>query len=200
MNSEGTVRADLRELGKSAIRAEVAQRAIALLDERGFDQTTVEDIAIATGISPRSFFRYFPTKEDVVIGDLMAMGLLVEAALRERPADESPWAALRASLEPLVRTAAGDPANVLRTTRVAMSTAGLRARSIERHTAWAAVLTPIVEERLTATSAHPSMAAGALAQSALACLFVATAAWAEADGADSYGDLLDEAFAAVGTL
>ena len=136
MKADGKVRADLRELGKSAIRAEVVQRAMVLLDERGFDQTTVEDISAAVGISPRSFFRYFATKEDLVVGDLMAMGRLVEEALLDRPEDEAPWSSLRASLAPLVRTSESDPENVLRSTRVALSTAGLRARTLERHSVW----------------------------------------------------------------
>ena len=200
MNVEATARANLRELGKNAIRAEVAQRAIVLLDERGFDQTTVEEIASAVGISPRSFFRYFPTKEDLVIGNLMAMGQLVEEALRSRPADEAPWTALRAAMAPLVRTAEADPVNVLRSTRVGLSTAGLRARTLERNAVWADLLAPVLTERLFGQKNHTEMAAQALAQSALACLYVATLAWSAGDGSESYDFLLDEAFEAVARL
>jgi AcrR family transcriptional regulator len=192
-------RGDLREIGKRAMRAEIAQRAVALLDERGFDETTVEEIAAAVGISPRSFFRYFPTKEDVALGDLMPMGRLVEEALLARPDDESAWAALRAAMAPLERIAESDTENVRRSSRVALSTAGLRARNIERHTAWAAILAPIVARRLTGKKEHPSMAADAITQSALACMYVATAAWA-AGSEQSYSTLLDEAFESVAQL
>ena len=200
MNAPTTPRSDLRELGRSAIRTEIAQRAIVLLDEQGFDQTTVDDISTAVGISPRSFFRYFPTKEDLVIGDLMPMGRLVEQALLDRPEDESPWVALRAALVPLVLTAEKDPEDVLRNTRVALSTAGLRAKTIERHTAWAALLAPIIAQRLPNSSRHTAMAADALSQSALACLYVATVTWSSSDRSESYANLLDAAFSAVAPL
>ncbi|GAB2464505.1 AcrR family transcriptional regulator [Conyzicola lurida] len=199
MNDATPSRDDLRSIARQAVRAEITQRAIALLDERGFDQTTVEELSAAVGISPRSFFRYFPNKEDVAIGDLMPMGDLVEKALLERPEDETAWAALRAALGPLVRIADSDPDNVRRSTRVALSTPGLRAKTIERHTAWAAVLAPIVARRLDGTGERAAMAAEAITQSALACLYVATAAWSS--GSDqSYSRLLDEAFDAVAQL
>ena len=129
---------------------------------------------------------------------LPMLGHVVEKALKDRPADEPAWPALRAAFAPLVAMADADPVNVLRSTRVAVSTAGLRAKSIERHTMWATLLLPILSPRLaTKKQQHSEMAASALAQSALACLFVASIAWADSDGAASYGDLLDEAFDAV---
>ena len=199
MSKEAADRGDLREIGKQAVRAEIAQRAVALLDERGFDETTVEELSAAVGISPRSFFRYFATKEDVATGNLKPMGHLIELELLARPEGESAWTALRASLAPLERIAADDLENVRRASRVALSTPGLRARTIERHTAWAALLSPIVARRLTGKKDHPTMAADAITQSALACLYVATSAWA-AGGKFTYSELLDEAFEAVAGL
>jgi len=102
-------------------------------------------------------------------------------------------------MAPLERIAESDTENVRRSSRVALSTAGLRARNIERHTAWAAILAPIVARRLTGKKEHPSMAADAITQSALACMYVATAAWA-AGGEQSYSSLLDEAFESVAQL
>lgn len=197
MKRDDSGQGDLRAIGKSAVRAEIAQRAVVLLDERGFDQTTVEEISAAVGISPRSFFRYFATKEDVAIGDLMPMVRLLEEALLARPEDEEPWVALRASLAPLERIAEADTENVRRATRVALSTAGLRAKTIERHAAWAAVLAPIIARRLKGNKKDAILASEAITQSALACLNVATAAWSRDDGARSYTSLIDEAFEAV---
>lgn len=199
MSSATPDRQGLRAIGKQAVRAEIVQRAVRLLDERGFDQTTVEEIAAEVGISPRSFFRYFATKEDVAISDLMPMGRLIEDALVARPERESSWAALRAALAPLERIAESDLENVRRTTRVALSTAGLRAKTIERNTAWAAALAPTIALRMTSDTNHPNLAAEAITQSALACLYVATVAWS-AGGAQSYSSLIDEAFEAVAQL
>src|SRR6476646_1972874 len=77
----------LRERKKQQTREGLASAAVELFIERGFDATTVEDIAAAADVSPRTFFRYYPTKEDVVVD-------LVER-LAARPADEPLGRALR---------------------------------------------------------------------------------------------------------
>jgi len=73
---------------------------------RGFEETTIDQIAAAAGVSRRTFFRYFKTKEDVIIEFLSEVGHLVPAALAARPAEETPLVALRqafaAVLDPYV--------------------------------------------------------------------------------------------------
>jgi AcrR family transcriptional regulator len=87
----------LRESKKQQTRDGLAAAAIDLIIERGFDATTVEDIAASVQVSPRTFFRYYPTKEDVVV-DLLRAGVtdLVQR-LAARPAEEPLPAALRAA-------------------------------------------------------------------------------------------------------
>ncbi|MBY3988729.1 TetR family transcriptional regulator [Rhodococcus fascians] len=199
MGTGASERSELREIGKRAVRAEIAQRAVVMLDDQGFDQTTVEELSAAVGISPRSFFRYFATKEDIAIGDLPAMGRLIETALLKRPADETPWVALRASFVALERVADADVENRRRVTRVALSTPALRAKTLERHAEWAAFLSPLVAARLEGKQDRPKVAADAITQAALACLYVATSAWSEG-GTQSYGSLIDDAFEAVANL
>jgi AcrR family transcriptional regulator len=197
METTDALRTGLRAATRDAIRAQVAERAVVYLDEHGFDETTVEQLAAAVGISPRSFFRYFPTKEDVVVGSLMPLGRLVEERLRGRPEGEQPWVALRASLSPMVESAESDPAAVLRQARVAFSTPGLRAQTLERHATWATFLAPIVADRLRDRSGNTVVAAGALTQCALACLYVATVAWVDAGGDERFSVLLDAAFQSI---
>jgi AcrR family transcriptional regulator len=191
---------DLRRVGRDAIRNEIADRAVMVLDERGFDETTVGQLAASVGISPRSFFRYFPTKEDVVIGDLMELGRLVEQELLARPGSETPWVALRNSFSPMVLSTESDPPKILRQARVGLSTPGLRARAVERHETWSAFLAPIVAQRLHDTSVGGMLAARALTQSALACLYVATSCWVELNGREPFGELLDATFRSVRAL
>ncbi|SEL46070.1 TetR family transcriptional regulator [Nonomuraea pusilla] len=88
----------LRDRTKRAVRAELARQALELFAERGFDETTVDDIARAAGLSKRSFFRYFPTKEDAVFGELDAMGEQIAQEVAGRPPEEGPWECLHAVL------------------------------------------------------------------------------------------------------
>jgi AcrR family transcriptional regulator len=69
----------------------IQAEALRLFDEQGYEQTTVDDIAHAAAMSPRTFFRYFPTKEDVVLWD----------EYDERPFDET--LATQSHGDPLVR-------------------------------------------------------------------------------------------------
>ncbi|MEV4799118.1 TetR family transcriptional regulator [Nonomuraea sp. NPDC049421] len=88
----------LRDRTRRAVRAELAGRALELFIERGFDETTVDDIARAAGLSKRSFFRYFPAKEDVLFGGVEALAEEVAAEIAARPAGEGSWECLHAVL------------------------------------------------------------------------------------------------------
>ena len=88
-------RPGLRERKKAKTRASIQEHALRLFRERGYDGTSVEEIAEAAEVSPSTFFRYFPTKEDVVLYDPFDP-VLIEA-LRRQPAAMTPIAAMRAA-------------------------------------------------------------------------------------------------------
>ncbi|MEE3849544.1 TetR family transcriptional regulator [Gordonia sp. LSe1-13] len=73
---------DLRARRRNATRIEIQQAALELFEENGFEATTVDEIAAAAGVSPRTFFRYFPTKEECVLFDLYGFDEALEACLR----------------------------------------------------------------------------------------------------------------------
>jgi AcrR family transcriptional regulator len=190
-------KAGLREMTRASVRDQIAGHALRLFDERGFDNTTIGDIAAALGISQRSFFRYFPAKEDVVVGDPKPFGALVVDAAGSRPADEPVWAVLRHAFSPVESAASTDPVLGLRTMRVMMSTASLRARNVEKHIAWAVMLEPVIVARLGGDEQSRAFRAQTLIHSALACLDVALAEWVRRGGATPIGELLDDAFGAL---
>ena len=187
----------LRETARASVRDQIADKAMRLFDENGFDATTVDDLSAAIGISPRSFFRYFPAKEDVVITDPVPWGRLVEAAAAARPADEDAWVTLRNSFEPLLTMTPEGVESGLRTMRVMMGTASLRAGNLEKHLTWARMLEPVIAERLDGPDGTKTFRAQTLIHSALACFDVALAEWTRLDGAVTASVLLDRAFATV---
>jgi AcrR family transcriptional regulator len=84
--------AGLRERKKAKTRATIREHAMRLFQEQGYAATTVEQIAEAAEVSPSTFFRYFPTKEDVVLTD--DFDPLIVAAIRAQPAGSPPVKAL----------------------------------------------------------------------------------------------------------
>lgn len=86
----------LRERKKARTRAAIREHALALFRQQGYHETTVEQIAEAAEVSPATFFRYFPTKEDVVLQD--DFDLITLAALEAQPSHLSPVAAARAAI------------------------------------------------------------------------------------------------------
>lgn len=85
----------------TAERLEATARRLSL--QRGYARVTVEDIASAAGVSPRTFFRYFSSKADVVFAHQWARVRAVEAALSARPSTESVIASVHAALSELAQ-------------------------------------------------------------------------------------------------
>jgi AcrR family transcriptional regulator len=85
--------AGLRERKKARTRAAIREHALRLFREQGYQATTVEQIAEAAEVSPSTFFRYFPTKEDVVLQD--DFDLITVEAFEAQPAGMSVIAAYR---------------------------------------------------------------------------------------------------------
>ena len=86
-----------RELHKERTRAAIEEVAARLFDERGFAETTVRDIAQEAGVTERTFFRYFPAKEDLLTPDIARWGTSLAQAIREGPSNESGFAAVLAA-------------------------------------------------------------------------------------------------------
>ena len=91
----------LRERKKVRTRQAIREAAHRLIDERGYDNTTIEQIAAAAEVSPSTVFRYFPSKEHIVLTDDYAASSM--EFLRARPADEPPVVALREALTGMAR-------------------------------------------------------------------------------------------------
>ncbi len=102
----------LRERKKQKTRSAIQREAMRLFTEQGYDATTVEQIADAAEVSPSTFFRYFPTKEDVVLLD--DYDPLLARMITERPADEPLLVAIRNGLVDGMRNAFAEDEQLVR--------------------------------------------------------------------------------------
>jgi AcrR family transcriptional regulator len=120
----------LRERKKARPRASLREHALRLFREKGYQNTTVEQIAAAAEVSPSTFFRYFPTKEDLVLQDDMDTRLI--AALEQQPPELGPVAAVRAASREMFASYTGADMEILReTTRLTMTVPEVRARALD---------------------------------------------------------------------
>jgi AcrR family transcriptional regulator len=85
----------LRETKKLHMRQEIANAAMGLFVQRGFDHVTVSEVAAAAGVSEKTVFNYFPTKEDLFFDEVPAREAALVDAIRARQPGESVPAALR---------------------------------------------------------------------------------------------------------
>ncbi|MEE1761195.1 TetR/AcrR family transcriptional regulator [Streptomyces sp. SP18BB07] len=188
----------LRERMRATVRAEVTQVALRLFTDQGFEQTTADQIAAEAGLSRASLFRYFGTKEDIVLGGLEGDGQQVVEALAARPDEERPWVALRRAFDVLVRVNEEEPEQTMSFLRLLQQTPSLRARHFEKQLTWQEQMVPEIARRLEASPGRPEdPRPTALVAAALACLDAAARAWVACDGTVSIAVLLDRAMDAL---
>jgi AcrR family transcriptional regulator len=93
---DGKRRAEgLRERKRRETAKRIADAAVCLFIEKGYDEATLDDIAAAAGISRRTFFHYFKSKDDILLSMQGGMGDVLAAALRDEPATKRPLQAMR---------------------------------------------------------------------------------------------------------
>src|SRR3954451_8652413 len=131
-------RLGLRERNRARTYADITEAALDLFARQGFDATTVDQVAVAAGISPATFFRYFASKEDVLFTDEEASAAELVAAVAGR-SDRS-RSSVRALAEPVVTFAESIPGptspNGRRLTELVMTTPSLASRSLRIRLHW----------------------------------------------------------------
>lgn len=178
----------------------VAQRlehvALELFAAQGFDETTVDELASAGGVGRRTFFRYFPTKLDVVLGELDEGLAGLVLALAEQPGTD-PVAAARAAFLTVNRYADGELPALRRRLGLIEDVPELAARATVRYRDWESALAADAARRwdVDATSLRAQVFGRAVV-AAMRAVFSAWHARTHAD-ADALGALVDEAFDAL---
>jgi AcrR family transcriptional regulator len=199
----GEARASLRERKKLATRRSLRRIALALVAERGFSHVTVEDIAEAAEVSPRTFFNYFPTKEAALFGadpDRIA-------ALRERVVHSAPGEPALTALRQIMASDAqavadelselgGEPADWLRRMKDAHTDPHLRAARAAQMAMVERAITEGLAERL-GTDPERDPYPGLLAATAAGVFRASISFWAGSGGTVPLEHLIDQAFRAL---
>jgi AcrR family transcriptional regulator len=185
----------LRERNKARTRRAIQEQAMRLFLAKGYAATTVQEIAAAAGVSHMTFFRYFPSKEDVVLAD--DYDPLIVELVRARPRGESDVEKIRhALLAGLTGVYASDRQALLERTRLVVGTPALRARlwenQVETEALLAGALGPI--GRRATDLRRRVLVAGCLAAVTTALLV-----WVEGDGKPELPGLVEQAFVALRT-
>jgi mycofactocin system transcriptional regulator len=187
----GAVPATTRGRRPSTSREDVARAALDLFNRQGYDETTVDEIAAAVGVSRRTFFRYYESKRDVVWGEFDAELVRLHDELEGAPADRPMMEVLRQAVMATNRFGAGE----LDELRIRIGLIGtvptLVAHSAVRYTEWCQVVAGFVARR--SGSGPGDLGPQTVARAALGAAMAAFSCWAA--GAD--GDLpgvVDRAF------
>jgi AcrR family transcriptional regulator len=182
----------LRERKKRERRRCIEDAAIDLFDEHGFDATTIDDIAAAADIAPRTFFYYFPTKEDVVLADYAARleGIIDE--LDRRPATEAPWAALRAAFVVVAGDYEARRDDLVRRFTIMAANPAVYARSLQLQSGWEDTLTDALIRRSGQTT--DNIESRLLSSAALACMRASLRHWLLTAHDTALPDLIEACF------
>ncbi|AQT75614.1 MULTISPECIES: TetR/AcrR family transcriptional regulator [unclassified Streptomyces] len=183
----------LRERKKAQTRRTIQEEALRLFLAKGYQNTTVEEISAAAGVSHMTFFRHFPTKEAVVESD--DYDPLIARLIQERPPHEDSLTALRNALgRGLEAVYATGKDALLARTRLIFETPALRARTWDNQYATQQLFVEALRSR---TPDESALSTRVVAAAALGAVTAALAAWVESDGDLDLPSLVDEAFRAL---
>lgn len=183
----------LRDRKKQRTRNTIERVAIGLFEEQGFDGTTIDQIAAAAEIAPRTFFHYFPSKEDVVLADYASRLDRIGAALKANPADQTPWPALRSAFLNVASDYETEHEGLLRRFRIIQNSPSVAARNLQIQAAWEDAITEAVASWLgvdPSRDIRPRLIAGA----ALAAMRASLHRWLTDEGSSRLPDHIAHCF------
>lgn len=180
----------LRERQAQQLRREITQAAIKRFLNAGFERTTIDEIAEDCGVSRRTVFRHFPTKEDILLTWPLSWAESLGAKVAARSGTEPALTCLRVVLLDFVNSRLARTPHLFAFIRLIQGTVSLRSRSHEVTDAWERALTNglVAHERQDAHLA-PMAVAVAMAAARLGCR-----RWLEADASQPLAHYIDGAF------
>jgi AcrR family transcriptional regulator len=184
----------LRERRRLRTHRAIQAQALRLFADKGFQATTIEDIAAAAEMAPRTFFRYFPTKEEVVFWSEYPP--MLAGFVAARPDDEPALEALHHGIvDALAAIWDQDGDRTLQRLRLAFRTPALHPRMRQQQAHWAAGLAEILADRLG--ERPDNLEVRIVAAAVAAAVWVAAEEWQAQDGEGDLGALIDRALGTV---
>jgi AcrR family transcriptional regulator len=187
----------LRERKKLERRRCIEAAAIDLFEANGYDGTTIEDIAAGADIAPRTFFYYFPTKEDVVLADYAARLDQITRELGQRPRQEPPWTALRRAFVIVAADYTSERDELVRRFAIMADNPPVYARSLQLQAGWENTLAEVLTDR--AESGTDDVLPRLMASAALACMRSSLQHWLLTGHRAELPDLVQDCFDRLGT-
>ena len=138
----------LKSRKQQVVRDALNAAALELFLTHGFEAVTVEEIAQAAGVSRRTFFRYYKSKEDVMVEHLDRDGERLLNELAARPLDEPPLLAIRNALIPAIEYGLQEPDLVRDVTQLLRETSALRRALMERRNRFEERIAALMIQRL----------------------------------------------------
>ena len=191
-DSAPTALVGLRERKKWQSRAVIADAALAMFAERGFEATTVADVAKRAGVSPATVARYFPSKESLLFPEREVNTASIRAAILARPVRESPYTAVTNALSEATPLDPDGRRRLLLSRLAIARSPVLRGQASTLLTSWR----DTIAESAVSRGAAPSDAR-VLATTVVAVLDDVADRWALAGGETELADDVAEAFAAL---
>ncbi|MFC8827557.1 TetR/AcrR family transcriptional regulator [Streptomyces sp. NPDC057137] len=189
-NAQQPPRLGLRERKKLKTRVAIREATYRLIADQGYEAATVEQIAAAAEVSMSTVFRYFPTKEDIVLTD--EFDPVMDAAIRARPAGEPPLESLRSVLTQAAAAILADqPAEMAQRSRLMLEIPAVRARMTETMAETSLLLSRAVADRTGREEGD--LEVRVFTASVIAALREVTIYWAEHDQKDDLAVLIDRA-------
>jgi AcrR family transcriptional regulator len=176
-------------------RGRLGQAAMELYAERGYEQTTVAEIAERAGLTARTFFRYFADKREVVFAGSDAIGDRLVAALDGAPASATPLGAVAAALGVVAELVGDDHDHSRRRQAIIDANAELQERELIKLASWSTVLAGGLRGR-----GVDEPAASLAAQTGVAAFRVAFERWVSGRGEQSLADTVRDSFDQLGTI
>lgn len=185
--------ADLRERKKQATRRRIADEALRLFVEDGYVATTTEQIAAAADVSPRTVFRYFPTKSDLVFHhEDTWMEIFGKEAARQLPG-ETGVARLRRASHRIADHIEADPEPVIIAMRVAVASPELTERQVTSNSKWVDLVAGTI-----ADDSPSAVTARIVGAAMMGMISVVVSEWAQTSQDSNMHELIDGGFDLLG--